>query len=154
MKIKKYHTCGRCKYENTPDDKYPCVSCIYGTGYGADLWERKSEDIPIEQVKHKETVEVVVKLPKEVYEKIQQVDRIISGRRNGKTIEFALWNGVKNGTVLPKGHGRLYDLDAALKCMEEVADNKSKIKECAMGFFDWACSKRVVLEADTESEEN
>lgn len=99
-----------------------------------------------------ETVEVLIKLPKDVYEKIQQIDRIIVGRRNGKTIEFALWNGVKNGTVLPKGHGRLCDIDAALKCMEEVADDKSNIKECAMGFFDWACSKRVVLEADKEVE--
>lgn len=55
------------------------------------------------------TVEIAIKLPKEVYEKIQQIDRIISGRRNGKTIEFALWNGVKNGTVLEEGHGRLID---------------------------------------------
>ena len=56
-----------------------------------------------------ETVEVVVRLPKDVYENIQKIDRIISSRRSGKTIEFALWNGVKNGTVLPKGHGRLVD---------------------------------------------
>lgn len=56
-----------------------------------------------------ETVEVVIKLPKEVYEKIQQIDRIIFGRRTGKTIEFALWNGVKNGTVLPKGHDDLIE---------------------------------------------
>ena len=39
----KYHTCGRCKYENTPDDKYPCVSCIYGTDHRTDLWELKQE---------------------------------------------------------------------------------------------------------------
>jgi len=62
-----------------------------------------------------ETVEVVVRIPKDVYEKIQQIDRIIVGRRNGKTIEFALWNGVKNGTVLPKGHGRLGDLDRLIR---------------------------------------
>jgi len=56
------------------------------------------------------TVEVVIRLPKKVYEAIQQIDRIILGRRNGKTIEFALWNGVKNGVVLPKGHGDLKDV--------------------------------------------
>lgn len=39
----KYHTCGRCKYENTPDDKYPCNSCIYGTDHRTDLWELKQE---------------------------------------------------------------------------------------------------------------
>ena len=38
---KKYYTCKRCKHEHTPDNEYPCVSCIYGTGYGADLWEYK-----------------------------------------------------------------------------------------------------------------
>ena len=59
-----------------------------------------------------ETVEVVIRIPKDVYDKVQKVDRIISGRRSGRTIEFALWNGVKNGTVLPKNHGRLIDADA------------------------------------------
>lgn len=38
---KKYYTCGRCKHEHTPENEHPCVSCIYGTGYGADLWESK-----------------------------------------------------------------------------------------------------------------
>lgn len=40
----KYHTCGRCKYEYTPDNKYPCVSCIYGTDHRTDLWELKEEE--------------------------------------------------------------------------------------------------------------
>lgn len=39
----KYHTCGRCKHENTPDDKYPCVACIYGTDHRTDLWELKQQ---------------------------------------------------------------------------------------------------------------
>lgn len=39
----KYHTCGRCKYEYTPDDKYPCNSCIHGTDNRTDLWELKQE---------------------------------------------------------------------------------------------------------------
>lgn len=41
---KKYHTCGRCKYEHPPENEHPCVSCIYGTGYGADLWELKEKE--------------------------------------------------------------------------------------------------------------
>ena len=40
----KYHTCGRCKYDNTPDDKYPCVSCIHGTDHRTDLWELDKEE--------------------------------------------------------------------------------------------------------------
>lgn len=74
-------------------------------------------------------IEVVIRLPKEVYEKIQQIDRIISGRRNGKTIEFALWNGVKNGTVLPKGHGVLKDVTNLMRGLfeEMLTDSKGKI---------------------------
>lgn len=91
-----------------------------------------------------ETVEVVIKIPKKCKEFLD----------NGGKVDWLdaipIIDAIANGTVLPKGHGRLYDLDAALKCMEEVADDKSSIKECAMGFFDWACSKRVVLEADKE----
>lgn len=41
----KYHTCGRCKHNNTPDDKYPCVSCIYGTDHRTDLWELDNEEV-------------------------------------------------------------------------------------------------------------
>ena len=69
-----------------------------------------------------ETVEVVIKLPKEVYEKIQQIDRIIFGRRTGKTIEFALWNGVKNGTVLPKEQGDLISRKSVLERLHEYFD--------------------------------
>ena len=39
----KYHTCGRCKYDNTSDDKYPCVSCIHGTDHRTDLWELEQQ---------------------------------------------------------------------------------------------------------------
>lgn len=92
-----------------------------------------------------ETVKVVIKLPQNLYLDVK------NGHASNTQREIVI-EQVKNGTVLPKGHGRLCDIDAALKCMEEVADDKSKIKECAMGFFDWACSKRVVLEADKEEE--
>lgn len=43
IKNEKYHTCGRCKYDNTPDDKYPCISCIYGTDHRTDLWELEQQ---------------------------------------------------------------------------------------------------------------
>lgn len=43
IKNEKYHTCGRCKYETTPDDKYPCIACIYGPDDRTDLWELKQE---------------------------------------------------------------------------------------------------------------
>lgn len=96
-----------------------------------------------------ETVEVVIKIPRDRYETLVEInDRIKKGESIYKLGMYE--KAIANGTPLPEGHGRLYDLDAALECMEEVADDKSNIKECAMGFFDWACSKRVVLEADKE----
>ena len=92
------------------------------------------------------TVEVVIRLPKDLYKGIE----CRNGELETEYVCDELMKAIDNGAVLPKGHGRLCDIDAALKCMEEVADDKSNIKECAMGFFDWACSKRVVLEADKE----
>lgn len=92
------------------------------------------------------TVEVVIRLLKDLYKGIE----CRNGELETEYVCDELMKAIDSGTVLPKGHGRLCDIDAALKCMEEVADDKSNIKECAMGFFDWACSKRVVLEADKE----
>lgn len=39
----RYHTCGRCKHDCTPDDKYPCAACIHGTDHRTDLWELESQ---------------------------------------------------------------------------------------------------------------
>ena len=61
-------------------------------------------------------------------------------------------NAIKNGTVLPKGHGRLTDMDEAIKCLEEVTDSKEK--QYALCLIDWACSKRVMIEADKEEYES
>lgn len=88
-------------------------------------------------------IEVVVRIPKEVYEKIQQIDRIILGRRNGKTIEFALWNGVKNGTVLPKGHGDLKDI-AEIERLWQKGDYDSIVSALLFA--------PTIIEADKEVE--
>ena len=95
-------------------------------------------------------IEVVIKIPEEVYDALNKNSWNSCFVNNELAI---LEQAFCNGKPLPKGHGRLCDIDAALKCMEEVADDKSIIKECAMGFLDWACSKRVILEADKGEEE-
>lgn len=71
-----------------------------------------------------DTVEVLVKLPKDIYENIQKIDKILMSRRSGRTIEFALWNSVKNGTVLPKGHGDLKDVDAFIKFLQTASKTR------------------------------
>jgi hypothetical protein len=40
----RYHTCGRCKFENIPDEMYPCNNCKHGTDLRKDLWELKESD--------------------------------------------------------------------------------------------------------------
>ena len=98
----------------------------------------------IRKVIQMETVDVVIRLPKNVYETIQQIDRIIIGRRSGKTIEFALWNGVKNGTVLPKGHGKLIDSNVLWDAFQDLGQDFYEA-------FDFA-EANAVIEADKESE--
>lgn len=53
-----------------------------------------------------ETVEIVIKIPKEYKDYIEGGAGIIPD----KIIQY-LFNALDNGTVLPKGHGRLIDAD-------------------------------------------
>lgn len=92
-------------------------------------------------------MQIVINMDDNEYAKIKEDSEKF---RSKDLVVPHLYKVIESGVLLPKGHGRLYDLDAALECIEEVADRKSSIKECAIGLFDWACSKRVVLEADKE----
>ena len=57
-------------------------------------------------------IELVIKIPEVFYEALNQLNIVSCGRSNGKTFPLVLFNAIKNGTVLPKGHGRLIDADA------------------------------------------
>ena len=63
---------------------------------------------------------------------------------------FCYIKAIQNGTPLPKGHGRIADMDAAIKCIEEV-EGEDAI--WAISLIEWACSKRIVIEADKESKD-
>ena len=54
---------------------------------------------------------------------------------------------IQRGTPLPKGHGRIADMDEAIKCIEDV-EGEDAI--WAIGLIDWACGKRTIIEADKE----
>ena len=59
--------------------------------------------------------------------------------------------GIKNGKPLPKGYGRIADIDAAIECIKEI---KGEDAAWAIGLIEWACDKRTIIEADKkESEE-
>lgn len=60
-----------------------------------------------------------------------------------------LIKALRDGTPLPKGHGRIADMDEAIKCIKDV-EGKDAI--WATSLIEWACSKRTIIEADRESE--
>lgn len=79
-------------------------------------------------------IELVIKLPEEKWEVIQK-------RMYCNIFDLNMWNAIKNGTPLPKGHGRLIDADAVLA---EPIGNTYKDIDIA----------ETIIEADeTESEE-
>ncbi len=71
----------------------------------------------------------------------------ISGAYEHETIEMFI-DAFNEAVVLPRGHGRITDMDEAIKCIEEVIDSKEK--QYALYLIDWACSKRVLIESDKE----
>ena len=46
-------------------------------------------------------------------------------------------------------HGRIADMDEAIKCIEEVKD---KDAELAISLIEWACGKRTIVEAEGTDE--
>lgn len=65
----------------------------------------------------------VIDIPEHIYKSIKAIQVICGGgRSSGKTYLQILVNSVRNGTPLPKGHGRLIDADAFITTME----NESK----------------------------
>lgn len=57
--------------------------------------------------------------------------------------------GIKNGKPLPKGYGRIADIDAAIECIKEV---KGEDAAWAIGLIEWACDKRTIIEADKKDD--
>ena len=35
----RYHTCGRCRWGDLPEDFYPCNKCIHGVDRREDFWQ-------------------------------------------------------------------------------------------------------------------
>ena len=57
---------------------------------------------------------------------------------------------IRKGTPLQKGHGRIADMDAAIKCIEEVTGDDAVY---AISLIEWACGKRTIIEADKAESE-
>jgi hypothetical protein len=89
-------------------------------------------------------IELVIKMPEEVYRyaKKYNVSPVLALREMSICM-----NAITNGTPLPKGHGRIADMDAAIKCIEDV-EGEDAI--WAISLIKWACSKRTIIEAYKE----
>lgn len=96
-------------------------------------------------------MQIVIDIPEELKNKIDNANE-----DNYKTylwwFETTLYCALKNGTPLPKGHGRIGDLDALAHkmCIANIDNLES---EEVAGLMLWYCDKAdTIIEADTESE--
>lgn len=87
-----------------------------------------------------EEIEVVIKIPQEEYE------TIVNSEDCGL---HTLTRAIARGTILPKGHGRIGDLDA-LRC--ENTDFDTYNDYCTM--FDEIDAAETILEADEGGAKN
>lgn len=59
-------------------------------------------------------IELVVKIPKEDYERLKVYEKAPF-----HSLTSRVYEAIANGTPLPKGHGRIGDLDKLIKAMKE-----------------------------------
>lgn len=104
-----------------------------------------------------ETVEVVIRLPKDIYDMFVKNAETIKAN----PLSFQTINAVLNGTVLPKGHGRLIDADKFIDALFRYgqADDKFKLGELIKYTPSeiWEIEKilaKTVIEADREVEQD
>lgn len=96
-------------------------------------------------------IELVIKLDEEQYEFIKQ-NITMANVKDYPAFLYAICEHVKDGTPLPKGHGRLIDAD---KIISEATERMKypanhKYMECVIAHMKLA---PTIIEADTESEE-
>ena len=87
-------------------------------------------------------MKIVIDIPEDIYKKCQ------TSEYAKKSIYFDLVDAIRNGTPLPKGHGRLIDADELKK--HKYHDNNRCENAVAVAQIDWA---DTIIEADKEIEE-
>lgn len=95
-----------------------------------------------------EMVEVVIKLPKEDYAQYKSIaEWMISNNFNTNNTLTKLQICIANGTVLPKGHGRLIDAD-------EYEFDVLTIREPDLDrILEYLADAETIIEADKEAKE-
>lgn len=85
-------------------------------------------------------IELVVKIPEWVYKRAQEMPSVWCD---------SVWSGIKNGTPLTKGHGRIGDLDALRKEVSSWGMNDYEPSD----FIDAIDQADTIIEADREQGE-
>lgn len=93
-------------------------------------------------------IEVVIKIPKILYAQIQSDAEIMiySGMRSGKGILATLLRSVRNGTLLPKGHGKIGDLTKLYNKIDKR--NRENGKGKYTGILVLVDNAETIIEAD------
>ena len=95
-------------------------------------------------------MKIVIDIDDEDYKRIQDIPDVFN------SLTSRTYSAIKNGTQLPKGHGRLIDADEAIKTLKSLGNRdyrreKGTIQEAEkMLSFDEYTS--TIIGADTESE--
>ena len=84
-------------------------------------------------------MQIVINIPNSTFTDLKK-------KKNRTEVDVAVLNGI----LLPKGHGRIADMDEAIKCIEDV-EGEDAI--WAITLIEWACGKRTIIEADKAESE-
>lgn len=90
-------------------------------------------------------MQIVIEIPEKTVNEIK--DNAMFAGTIPSEILWDVTSAIVNGKPLPKGHGRIADMDEAIKCIEEVTGEDAI---WAIGLIEWACSKRTIIEAEKE----
>ena len=98
-------------------------------------------------------MELVIKIPEDEYRWIIKSDKTVFADIASKE---CMLHAIKNGIPLPKGHGRLGDLDKILKNAEEIynASNMKDIINPAQMYAirEILTNARTIIETDKEGD--
>lgn len=94
-------------------------------------------------------IELLIKIDEEIHQAIK------TGNSQNYKVRNIAMVAIENGTQLPKGHGRLGDLDElAHKMVRADIDNLEGRSEAVAGLMLWFCHNALtIIEADKEKED-
>lgn len=98
-------------------------------------------------------IELIIKISEEIYNHTQEYEVGGFNQEN----DTKLFMAIKNGKPLPKGHGRLGDLDIIKKEMQNYHDDCAKTSKYTRLGFETAMAvvedAHTIIPTDTESED-